>query len=184
MSRDLNASLAAALSAGTISPIVLAMFTFVSQTTYVWSGVGTLVWNGNSYLGVGSLGKLGAIVEGVDVKADGTTVELSGIDPVYQSNCLADIQIGAPAMVWFGLMQNGAVVGTPYLVFSGAVDQPTFQIGGETISIQLALENKMSNLARPSMRRYTSADQRLYYPTDIAFGWVEQLNDLALNWGG
>ena len=51
------------------------------------------------------------------------------------------------------------------------------------MEIQLALENRMIQLQRPNVLRYTSADQRLRFPTDTAFGWVEQLNDLALIWG-
>jgi len=78
---------------------------------------------------------------------------------------------------------NNQLVGTPALVFSGAVDKPSFQISGETVSITLALENKLVDLARPSNRRYTSADQRIDHPTDIGFGWVEQLNDTATLWG-
>jgi len=161
----------------------MAMLTFKTQTTYVWSGVGTLVWNGYNFLGVGSLGKIGTITEGVDVKADGMTLELSGIDPIYRAECLTDIKIGAPAKVWFGNTFNGALVGTPYLVFSGTVDKPTFHIGADSDTIVLALENRMIDLARATMRRYTHADQHLYYPDDTAFLHVEQLNDLVINWG-
>ena len=52
----------------------------------------------------------------------------------------------------------------------------------ETLEIALKLESRLSNLQRASMRRYTAADQSLYYPTDSGFSWVEQLNDQALRW--
>jgi hypothetical protein len=183
MSRDLDPQLATGLSAGLIGPVILVQLTFRSQTCYAWSGVGTLVWNGNSFLGVGSLGKLGTITEGSDVKADGTTLELSGIDKVFLGECLTDIQIGAPAKVWFGNMLNGVLIGAPYLVFSGCIDKPTFSIGGDTVTIRLALENRLIDQGRATMSRYTSADQRVKYPDDTAFVWVESLNDQALVWG-
>jgi len=183
MSRNLESTFAASLGNGQISPVFLAQITFRSQTCFVWSGVGSLVWNGNTFLGVGSLGKVGQITEGVEVKADGTTLTLSGIDPTYQGECLTDILTGAPAKIWFGNLFHGQFVGTPYLLFRGTVDQPTFSVGGETISITLALENKMVDLQRPTMRRYTSADQHLQFPDDTAFGWVEQLSDQALIFG-
>jgi hypothetical protein len=181
--RNLDSTLAAHLNDGLIQPVIMAMLTFRTQTTYVWSGVGTLTYGGNNYLGVGSMGKLGVITEGVDVQADGVTVELSGIDPIYKGECLTDIQVGAPAKIWFGLLSANALVGAPYLVFSGTVDKPTFSIGGDSVTISLALENKMLNLSRASQRRYTSADQHIQYPDDTAFGWVEQLSDQALIWG-
>ena len=183
MSRNLDPTLAASLSDGVIYPIIMAMLTFRTSTQYVWSGIGSFIWNGNTYLGVGSLGKIGVVTEGTEIRADGTTLELSGIDKTLQGECLTDVQTGLPAKIWFGNILNGRFVGIPYLLFSGTVDVPTFNIDAETITIQLALENKMIDLSRPRMQRYTSADQHLKFPTDTGFNWVEQLNDLALRWG-
>ena len=160
MARDLDTLLAAALLNASVRPLILVQLTFASQICYVHSGVGTFVWDGMSFLGVGSLG------------------------PTLCGECMADIQLGAPAKIWIALLAGGTtLIGAPYLWFSGAVDKPVFSTGGDTMTIALALENKLINLARPSMRRYTSADQRLEYPTDTAFSWVEQLNDQALIWG-
>jgi hypothetical protein len=172
------------MQAGLVYPARLVQLTFKSQTVYVWTGPGNLVWDGHTFLGVGTLGSIGTINEGVEVTADGTTVTLSGIDPVLLGECLTDIQPGATANIWFALVTpQCTVIGTPYLQFSGCVDVPTVTPGTDTISISLTLESRMLDLARPTCRRYTSADQRLYYPNDSAFGWVEQLNDQALIWG-
>jgi hypothetical protein len=368
--RNLNTTLAGALSNGVVQPAYLLKLTLKSGVENVWSGVGDLVYNGDTYQGVGMFGNVGAITEGTAVQADGTTVTLSGIGlsqvpvPAYpvtppappftppagqsvawafpsrvssgpftagstngsaaatlesayltmtaacglcnwgwgavwdgfelppeipagativgfypvltvvstgstvaanalagsgitmatlggpippqpnflpsapvpaatyygsnQADCieaiavrlfgtiggtffqdltvsfvgaaiyytstaqtsaslmyeaLNDVRIGAPAKLWWGLMANGAFLGAPYLVFSGTVDKPTVNIGPDTSSIVLALENRLINLQRPTMRRYTSADQNLSYPTDIGFNWVETLNDIALRWG-
>jgi hypothetical protein len=361
MTRNLDPTLAAGLSAGLIQPVVLVELTFNSGIVHVWSGLGDLVWNGNTYSGVGNLGSIGPIGEGSAVKADGTTVTLSGIglssldipgqptppDPpvtppagqsvawahatvaptpgifsnapsIYNAElgcsgaasgglnsgslgmtngqslfgqnsigltwagfrmppeiplgaviaavypvvvvssletgglvelscgsdnfgvsggtnvgtkiltiagpisalvansvpgpantsmgisfvgfavyykgvpqskttllyeALQDIRTGAPAKIWYGLMSSGSFLGTPYLIFSGQVDKPTMKASVDTLSITLALENRLVNLQRPNARRYTAADQRLYFPTDSAFNWVEILNDMALVWG-
>jgi hypothetical protein len=102
---------------------------------------------------------------------------------VLLAECMGDIKPGAPAKLWFGGLSNGAIIGTPYLLFSGTMDQPSVSVGVDTISITLALESRMMNLSRPTNQRYSSAGQRLTYPTDLGFSWVEQLNDLALSWG-
>lgn len=372
MPRNLDPTLAAALPDGVISPAFLAKITFKSGVENVWSGVGDLVFDGDTYQGVGMLGQVGAITEGASVQADGTSVTLSGIGlsqvpvPAYpvtppappfaapsgqswawafpssasagpftpglpngsatatkesayltmtssaplgnwgwyafwdgfelpqeipagativgfypvitavatgigalaqggsadgmtiaslgqptfpatnlfpsggafasgtyyganQPGCITsigvrlfqtlfsssffqdltisfvgaavlytttpqssaslayeamnDVRMGAPAKIWFGLMQNGAFLGTPYLVFSGTVDEPSVDIGVDTSSISLALENRLVNLQRPTMRRYTAADQHLAYPTDMAMNWVEEENDSAWIWG-
>lgn len=182
--RNLDPAMSQALQSGFIVPAFLAMLTFKTSTQYVWTGTGTLMVGGQAYAGLGSLAQISTMSEGVDVQADGTAVSLSGIDKVFLSECMTDIQLGAPAKIWMALMQHGSsLIGSPYLMFSGFVDQPAFSIGADAISITLALESRMSNLARPNMRRYTSADQRLMYPDDTAFSFVELLNDIALIWG-
>jgi hypothetical protein len=41
---------------------------------------------------------------------DVISVTLSGIDPVLLNESMTDIQPGAPAALWFGLMSNTAAV--------------------------------------------------------------------------
>ena len=173
----------AALQSGVIIPAILASLTFKSGVQNIWTGEAPLVWNGITFQGVGTLAGMGPIVEGMEVRADGTSVSLQGVDPTLYQECLDDIQLGAPAKIWFALLApDMTLLGTPYLKFSGLVDKPDFKIGGESISIQLALESRMTNLQRASNRRYTSADQRIEYPDDTSMGWVEELNDQSEPW--
>lgn len=183
MSRNLDPTLQAGLESGVIVPAILAMLTFKSGTRYIWTGIGNLIFDAQTYFGVGSLGGFGGVTEGVEVRADGTTVSLSGIDPTLYGESMTDIQLGAPARLWFALFSEGVLLGAPYLFFSGLVDKPAVSTGPEALTISLALENRMTNLQRPSQRRYTAADQHVYYPDDTAFVWVERMNDLALIWG-
>jgi hypothetical protein len=181
--RNIAAPMLASLVSSPIRPGFLAVITFRTATEYIWSGLGSLNYGGHAYRGVGSLGKIGAIAESTEVRAIGTTVTLSAIDPALLSECLTDIQLGAPAAIYFALFDSGLnILGTPYPLFVGTVDQPVIQIGVDEMAISLKLENKLANLQRVSMRRYTAADQRLYFPDDDACNWVELLNDLALKW--
>ena len=182
MPRSLDPSMQAALAAGVVCPAILAQITFATSTEYIWTGIGPLLYDAQTYTGVGSLASLGTVTEGTTVKADGTTVGLSGIDASLYADCMTEIQTGAPAKIWFALLTQGVVIGAPYLLFSGLVDQPTIEEDTDAITINLALESRLTNLQRASQRRYTSADQRNYYPDDIGFGWVELLNDTADVW--
>ena len=181
--RALDSNMQAALSAGVIVPAFLADLTFKTGTQYVWSGIGPLIYAGNTYQGVGTLGSIGTITEGTSVQANGTTVTLSGIDPTLYGDCMEDIQLGASAKLRFALLSQSTIIGAPALIFSGLVDQPTVSEGSDTISITLNLETRMTNLQRPRMSRYSSADQRIKFPTDNSMQFVEQLNDVALRWG-
>jgi hypothetical protein len=182
--RVLDTDFAAALEAGVLVPAILADLTFRSATEYVWSGYGPLTWNAQTYQGVGRLGAMGSVTEGISVSADGTSVTLSGIDPTLYAESMTDVQIGAPAILRVALFSGGAMVGTPTIIYSGTVDKPTVSTGPDKIAITLNLESRMSNLKRASNRRYTQADQNVQYPTDSGFVAVESLNNCAINWGG
>jgi hypothetical protein len=183
MPRDISSGMLAPLLTNYIRPCLLAVITFASQTVYVWTGVGDLVYNGNTYLGVGGLGSIGKITEATDVQAYGLTLTLSGIDPNLLNESLIDIKQGAPAILYFALLDStGAIYGTPYPMFSGNVDKSSVHLGVDSASISLQLENRLADLQRASNRRYTSADQQRYYPGDTIFSSVESLNDIALIW--
>lgn len=153
---------------------ILSIANGTAGTSTTFQGLGSL----------GTVGTVGTITEGVDISADGTTVTLSGIDPTILGECLTDVQPGAPAKIWFALVTPDCqLIGTPYLQFSGCIDVPTVTPGTDTVAITLSLESQMLDLGRPTVRRYTSADQRLTYPTDSAFDSVEPLNDTSLIWG-
>lgn len=183
MPRTIDSSMLGGLLSNAISPCFLVDLTFTTGPAHVWSGVGNLTYNGNTYQGVGNLGAIGDVVEGSAVRAEGTTITLSGVDSTLLNECLNDIKIGAPATIWFALLSGGQVLGSAYPLYVGNIDKPTIQIGADTLSISLNLENRMTMLQRPTSRRYTSADQRYYYPDDIGFQWVEILSDCALVWG-
>jgi hypothetical protein len=182
MPRSLPSPMLTAIGANACSLCFLVDLTLASGAVHVWSGIGQIVWNGNIYAGVGSLGAIGDIQEGSDVKADGTSIALSGIDPALLDDTLNDIQVGAPALVSMGIFSEGAILCT-YVLFGGTVDKPMTTLGPDAMTIALALETRLANLQRPTNRRYTAADQRSYYPDDSAFDWVELLNDIALLWG-
>lgn len=183
MARNLPGPMITAITSNLASPCFLVDLTLASGVQHIWSGIGSLVYGGSTYLGVGSLGAVGDINEGCDVKADGTTITLSGIDPTLLNDCLNEIQLGAPVTIWFAVFQDGAIIGAAYSIFAGTVDQPVIPIGPETIAITLKLENRMTNLQRPSCRRYTASDQNYDHADDSGFNRVETLNDIALVWG-
>jgi hypothetical protein len=184
MPRDLSAGMLAPLTGNQIVPAFLAQIQFHSESVFVWTGVGNLAFNGNTYLGVGDFGQISPIVEGTDVQAYGMSIGLSGIDNTLLSECLDDIQLGAPVTIFLAFLdqQTGAILGTPFPAFVGTVDQPSITVGMDTLSITLALENKLSDLMRANMRRYTRADQLQAFPGDQIFFAVCYLNDLALHW--
>ena len=184
MPRQLDSATISEIGSNQVSLCYLLQITFTTGTVYLTSAPVNLSWNGQTWLGLGSLSSVGPIAEGSDIQAYGCTVTLSGIDPVLIADSLNDIQIGAAATLYVGFLTPAmALVTAPTIIFAGQVDEPTISYGAETVTISLNLESPLIRLQRGSFRRLTAADQRINYPGDSGFDWVPSLNFMALRWG-
>lgn len=196
-----------------VIPVALASFSPTGggpQTlNYSVNGVGhTFSTSGGMLVGGNTTSWAGVLVSGfaqctipgyigttsVDVSFLGLAVYYDGAPLTKTSllyEALNDVRVGGRAILRFGLLNAaGAIVGAPFPVYDGLVDEPTIDDdpaglrGAPGVKIVLALENRLRNHARAGGRRYTAADQKLDWPLDSGFNWVEILNEISLRWGG
>ena len=106
-----------------------------------------------------------------------TGLSLAGL---YLFHRLVDVHMRHKDTETVGLTY--AIVAVVYAVLIAFIVVNVFETFAKGDEIATAEANKLSNLMRASMRRYTSADQKLYYPGDTFFDQVEALNDQALLW--
>ncbi len=83
MTRDAAAGAITKSKAAVFYPFILVELFLDSGTQYVCSLDKNIVWNSNTYLGVGDLGKVTPIEETTDAQASGVSVELTGIPNDY-----------------------------------------------------------------------------------------------------
>jgi len=196
MPRDLTTAMQTALCAPVLRCALLAALQFADDTQYLWSGLGPMVWNGNTYQGVGTLGSISPISEDSTVEAKGVAFELSGIPANMVSEVLQETRILYKAQAYFALWDaNGNLIPTPVLSYQGKMDQPTISDDGKTCAISIACENVLVDLNRACYRRYTNDDQqldlaatltRLGLPAntvDTGLRWVAGLQEQITFWG-
>lgn len=196
MPRLMTTAMQAALCPPVLRCALLASLQFADGTQYLWSGLGPLVWNGNTYQGVGSLGSITTISEDSTVEAKGVAFELSGIPASLVSEVLWETRLLYKAQAYFALWDaSGNMIPDPVLSYQGKMDQPTISDDGKTCSISIACENVLVDLNRSCFRRYTNDDQqmdlaatltRLGLPSDTVdtgFRWVAGLQEQITFWG-
>jgi hypothetical protein len=184
MSRDISAGVQSAISATEVQPIILFEGSFSSGTVYVWSGYGDLVWDGNTYLGVGTLGAISNVSEASEISAKGITVSMSGIPSSLISLVLGDVRQGAVGKVHMGFLNSsGVVIDDPILMFEGKLDVPSIQEGGDTSTITLSYESRLIDLQRAREGRYTNEDQLRAFPGDLGCAFIASLQEKIINWG-
>ena len=147
---------------------------------YLWTGIGEIEIDGNTYTGAGSLLSISAISETSDISAQGATLSLSGIPSTLLSLALQVPYTGRLCKVKFGLMASPVVTTT---LFIGYMDQMNIVDGAETANITIMVESKLIDLERPRTHRYTSESQKSRFAGDLAFDFVSDLQDKPLSWG-
>ena len=68
-------------------------------------------------------------------------------------------------------------------IFSGYMDQMNIEETAETSIISVTVENRLVDLERARVARYTSGYQKSIYPNDLGLDFVEELQDKQIAWG-
>lgn len=167
-----------------VRPAIFVELHMISGPVYAWTGVGSLTWGGNTWLGVGKFGAISAVEEGTNVQARGITLTLNGLDPTLLNDVMTDYKQGLPAIIYFGIFDaTGALVPNPITSWAGKTDQPTITVDGETASISINCENRLVEMNNSVERRYTDQDQKRDYPNDRGCEFVNSIQDTTIYWG-
>ena len=184
MSRDISASLSDAYNSDSVKPFLMAEAMFDSETVRVWTGYGDLTWDNKTWLGTGTFINISSVEESYEIKANGITVTLSGVPSDMLSLALTEQYQGREFNLYMGaLNEDHTVIASPIVIFSGIMDTMNIQDMDEDSRISLNVENRLVDLERARIYRYTSEDQKSVYPSDKGLDFVTSLQDQSVVWG-
>ena len=205
MSRDLSTATIDSISDDVVYPFFAVELQFDDNPIRMWTGQGTLVLpDATQWVGLGQLLDISSIEETSEMAVKGATISLSGIPSNLLSLALSEPYQGRVAKIYFGTLSRGNILlesGSYILLqdgsrievetgergfnelFSGYMDQMNIEEGGDTSTIQLAVENKLIDLERARVARYTSGYQKSRYPLDLGMDFIEDLQDKKIPWG-
>jgi len=167
-----------------LRPIILIDLMFTSGPLYIWNGNGTLVYSSTDYVGVGDLISIGAISEKTDLTATGVSITLAGIKQSLLTLALSEPYQNRSATIRFGATnESGDLVSSPIIMFQGKMDVMTIQDDGSIATITVQCENKLIQLDRAFVRRYTAEDQKIDFPSDTGLDFMAKIQGIAIPWG-
>jgi hypothetical protein len=155
---------------------------FDSGAVRLWNGYTDLGIDGDTFTGAGSFLSVSSVEETAAIAARGITMTLSGIDASLISVALAENYQNREARVYLGAIQSDGTIQS-YQVFAGRLDVMTIEEAADTATIAVTAENRLIDLERPRIRRFTSEDQKALYPGDLGLDYVNDLQDKTLDWG-
>lgn len=184
MARSLTAGMVTEITATVLKPFIAVEIVFDTDTTRVWSGVGTVTIGGEIYYGVGTFGSIGPINETTENKAAGVELQLSGIPPEMIATALGENYQGNACSIYLGALdEDHTVIVDPYKIFSGKIDTMNIGEAADSATIRLTAESRMIDMTRSRIRRYTPEDQRVDYPSDKGLDYVSSLQETQVKWG-
>lgn len=184
--RNMSEEMRAAAVADVVRPILFFYADFPDGIARLWSGLGTIEWDGGTWLGFGSMIAISDIAESTDSAQKGVSVRFSGApSDLFDRTTLGDYQ-NRPAKIWLGALDaEMAPVMEPFLFFSGVLDSDSVEDDGKTVTITIFAESRLSDHLKAKVFRYSHEDQQTLYPADDDKGleFVAALQDSQLNWG-
>src|SRR6185437_3071291 len=140
MSRPFTAAMAAEITSQAFRPAFFLQMHFLSGDIFLWSGYGTVAWNGQNWDGIGQLGQISDIEESNDIKANNVTFTLSGIPSDMLGQAINETRQGSPVNLWFGCLgDNNNVIADPLKCFAGRMDVPMIEEGAVTSTISITV---------------------------------------------
>ncbi len=188
MSRSLTGPMASVTTDAVVRPAYFVKMTFDSNDNpallNVWSGVGSITYNSDTYTGVGDLLSISEIVESADISAAGINVSITGIKSEFLAIAKNHQYQGRPLSVALGAFNNtGSLISSPVVMFSGFMDTMIISENDKTSTIKISVENKLIAFERSKVRRYTAEDQKIDHPTDKGFEYVTAIVEKEILWG-
>jgi hypothetical protein len=193
--RNLSPAVLSAIAAKTLQLAMFVELAFADNTLYLFGGIGSFTpagpaWSptstfpyGQTFTGLGWLGKLSGIPQTTTVQAQNITLSLSGIPAALVAEVVSQVRVTGTGTVWLGFFDSsGNLLEDPVQLFAGSLDVPSLTDGGDTSTISITCENPLLSLNLSPDRRFDDPDQQLYFPGDLGMSFVEKLQNLQLFW--
>jgi hypothetical protein len=181
MIRGLGTAALAAVQAEIVACTRAVELLFAGGPVRLNGSTETIVIGGNDYLGVGLLGGITTIAEEADLRNAGISLTLAGVPRDAVSLAFNEQYQGRQATVFEVFLDAAGAVIEAIVVFRGRMDQMNIRYG-EICTVEVTLEDRLTDMDRPNLRRYTDADQQREYPGDRGFEFVPATVEKEIIW--
>lgn len=171
------------VSADYLEQVLLLKLDF-SDPAYIHSSFGELVFDGNTYIGVGDFGAISTLREQAKLGPAPLELALSGVNPLLIQESLDSTEYRATVTLYEGYRQDdGTLADDPWVVWSGWWEHASMSLGANN-AIRATAQHDLSILNEKDGSRYSDEDQQQLYSGDVGFEFTPYMADLQLAWAG
>ena len=152
-------------------------------TRRFWTGIGPLEYDGDTWTGLGTLGKIAPIKYTPDLVIQELQFEVSGI-PLEDASWLSSDIRNRTAYAWLAAIDiEGRIVRDPKMIVSAVLDYPKYQAGDDgSVTIQLVARSGFYTIERALDEVHSAEDQRRQYPDDSGCDLIPSLQQKQVIW--
>lgn len=174
--------LLSAMEQPNVALVLAAEIDFPSGVTKVHTGTGTVIINGQTFLGVGTLGDVGSVTEENSTSSSTMSMALSGLDMSLVGETLNEEVIGCNVVCYLAVMNDQGVVTGANVLFEGFITDTSLQAGQQN-ALSYVIANVFERWSQGLPDRYTDESQQRLYPGDRFFRYVAQMAERSIFWG-
>lgn len=181
--RDVTTAFDNALHAPQLRVAQLVYIDHPDGAVYVWSGVGNLDWNGNTYQGIGALGGINGVESTAPLKISEVTFVLTNVPVDLLADVNTDVK-GRQAEVYFALLtDNMEVIPDPILIMLVDLDYQAAKIEDDgTATLYLTGSTGLWRLEQPSLVSWSPEEHKKTYPADTGLDMVPDMESKEVTW--
>lgn len=184
--KSISTDIANQLYSRSVRLAILAFIDHPSGETRLWSGFGTLNYDGEEWKGIGALGRINGMGETTEVRTTETQYQLAGISLDADSAAIASMPIrDRVAKAWLAFFdKEGNVLEDPILIDQTNLDVAQLLIDDDMQQV-LSLTGKSAiyDFRRPAKIYVTNEQQQFEFPGDTGFDRIPtEVVDKEIKW--
>ncbi len=146
------------------------------------TGIGEIVIDGNTYLGVGQMGSVGAVETQSDEKPMTLSLELSGIPGNLLSDALGTRMRGSAATLFVFAQDDDGQIKAAAPAVVGTITSYNVQVGEDNI-LQVGIADEFQLYEKAINNYWTEQSHLALYPDDHICRFTAQMADREVSWG-
>jgi hypothetical protein len=153
--------------------------------TFATDAYRTLVWNGNTYVADGHFLSFDQVEETADLKVSQTRVTLSGVDQSVIADVLLHEYVDRRLVIrkaFLGADEN--VLVDPVPILDARCDAPEIAEDPDSgmCTVSISVSSHWVDFERKPGRHTNHQEQQIWFPGDLGFEYVSELNK-EIKWG-
>lgn len=168
----------------TVQSVALVEILHTVSPIRLHTGIGDLIYNSNTFQGMGTLGRISSINENSTMATASVDLSLSGVDTSLISTFNRKDMQNSNVTIWHGYINDLGTLLVPVVIFNGFVNNSSVDIGRDTSVINLNVIDEFTRWQKNLPKRYNNESQTSDYPNDILFSRQAEMFKETLTWGG